>query len=179
MDIKSAAISFEAVKTSLRQSKDGTTISLAIHPNEVSAAILSAPIGARYQVVLVQKGDDEEPVMPTETEIWNDRRRRTVVQSSPSRAEGERASPSREDEAGVRAVADAGMLCRDPDFQHWIMRFMDEEYPRNEGRAILALRGQLKIDSRKELGYNVDARANFVRLQLEYQRSKEGRTNAR
>lgn len=65
---KDAAIAFEATKVALRQTKDGTVVSLAIHPDQISSDLLSAKIGARYQVALVEIGDDEQPQRPHSTQ---------------------------------------------------------------------------------------------------------------
>lgn len=47
-----SAISFEALKYALRQGKDGVILSLVVHPNDLPAEILSAPIGQQWIVAL-------------------------------------------------------------------------------------------------------------------------------
>jgi hypothetical protein len=83
-------IQFEAVKTALKQTKDGYSLALAIHPNEIPDDLMRDFVGARYMVVMVRIGDNEEPM---------DR-----AQQYP----------------GDHAVKIAGMLCRDPEFWQWL-----------------------------------------------------------
>ena len=45
-DIKDNSYGFEAIKSVLRQSKDGIVISLVIHPSDVPSPLLSDPIGS-------------------------------------------------------------------------------------------------------------------------------------
>ena len=58
-DIRKAAVNFEAVKTSMSQSKAGTILRLAIHPNEVPASLHTDWVGARYMVAMVRLEDGE------------------------------------------------------------------------------------------------------------------------
>ena len=89
---RDAAIHFEAVKVSTRQNKDGTYITLAIHPSEVPVDLIAAPVGLRYVVAMVQTNDHGEPVKGADAE------------------------------AGDRAVQSAAMLCRNPKFQQWMAK---------------------------------------------------------
>jgi hypothetical protein len=52
---------FEAKKISLRQTKDGHVLSLAIHPDEIPDEIVRDFIGSRYMVVMVRLADDDSP----------------------------------------------------------------------------------------------------------------------
>ena len=49
-EIREAAYGFEAVKSSLRQTKDGISITLVIHPSDVPRDLLNDSIGQRYMV---------------------------------------------------------------------------------------------------------------------------------
>ena len=50
----------EVKKDGLRQVQDGTwKLSLTIHPNDVPTALLTAPMGTRYGMALVEIADDE------------------------------------------------------------------------------------------------------------------------
>lgn len=89
-DVRQAAIGFEAVKVSMSQTKDGTKITLVIHPNDTDKELFSHPVGSRYQVALVLLNDDGQPVVPKE------------------RTDGE------------RAVQSAAMLCKEPEFQRFL-----------------------------------------------------------
>ena len=69
---KIEGVSFEAVKTSMMQDKNGTNIRLTIHPNDVPPQLHKDWVGSRYMVVMVKlnedgtpderKGDDQEKV---------------------------------------------------------------------------------------------------------------------
>lgn len=90
MNPSAAAMSFECVKVSMSQTKDGLKIVLVVHPNDMSSELFSHPVGARYQVAMVLVDDEGQPVMP---------KRRTE---------------------GERAVSSAGMLAKEPAFQKWL-----------------------------------------------------------
>ncbi len=53
-------IQFEAIKTGLKQSKDGYMLSLAVHPDELHNDLMRDFVGSRYVVVMVRLGDDEK-----------------------------------------------------------------------------------------------------------------------
>lgn len=84
------SIQFEAVKTGLRQSKDGYLLSLLLHPDDIQDDLMRDFVGSRYMVVMVRIGDDERPI---------------------SREEFKKHHP---------AVAQAGMLCRDREFWGYV-----------------------------------------------------------
>jgi len=54
-------VSFEAVKTSMMQDKNGTNIRLTIHPNDVPQDLHKDWIGSRYMVVMVKLNEDGTP----------------------------------------------------------------------------------------------------------------------
>lgn len=83
-------IQFEAIKSSLRQTKDGYSLTLSVHPDDLPDDLMRDFVGSRYMVVMVRIGDDEQPI---------------------SR---ELSFP------GDYAVKMAGMICRDPDFWLWL-----------------------------------------------------------
>jgi len=63
----SEPIQFEAIKTSLKQSKDGYILTLAVHPDDLPDDLMRDFIGSRYVVVMVRLGDNE---MPMDKEFW-------------------------------------------------------------------------------------------------------------
>ena len=83
-------IQFEAIKTALKQSKDGYMLSLAVHPDEIPDDLMRDFVGSRYVVVMVRLGDDEKPLV------------------------------REEEFPGDMAVKLAGIVCRDPDFWEWL-----------------------------------------------------------
>lgn len=56
------SIQFEGVKVGLKQSKDGYSLTLAIHPDEIPDDLVRDFVGSRYMVVMVRLGDDEKPM---------------------------------------------------------------------------------------------------------------------
>jgi hypothetical protein len=83
-------IQFEGMKTALRQTKDGYSLTLAVHPDDLPDDLMRDFVGSRYMVVMVRVGDNEQP-MNRQLEF-----------------------------PGDHAVKMAGMICRDPDFWEWI-----------------------------------------------------------
>ena len=59
--IEVPTISFEAIKTSMMQDKNGTNIRLTIHPNDVPPQLHKDWVGSRYMVVMVKINDDGTP----------------------------------------------------------------------------------------------------------------------
>ena len=132
-EAKAAALSFEGVKVSMRQDKDGSKITLAIHPDQVPLDLFAAPSGSRFQVVMVLLDDSDRPVKGRNT------------------TEAE------------RAVQSAAMLCRNPKFQKW-MEARGFAMLADENSAADGLRAFCQIDSRSELGPNLEARRQFFKL---------------
>ena len=58
---KVSNVSFEAVKTSMMQDKNGTNIRLTIHPNDVPQDLHKDRVGSRYMVVMVKLNEDGTP----------------------------------------------------------------------------------------------------------------------
>ena len=58
---KVSNVSFEAVKTSMIQDKNGTNIRLTIHPNDVPQDLHKDWVGSRYMVVMVKLNEDGTP----------------------------------------------------------------------------------------------------------------------
>jgi hypothetical protein len=83
-------IQFEGMKTALRQTKDGYSLTLAVHPDDLPDDLMRDFVGSRYMVVMVRISDNEQP-MNRQLEF-----------------------------PGDHAVKMAGMICRDPDFWEWI-----------------------------------------------------------
>lgn len=90
-DVRDAAISFEAVKTSLSQTKDGMILRLAIHPSDMPRQLMTDWVGSRYTVAMVKMGDDDQPEI------------------NPEKLKAD------------RAVKSAGMLCRNEAFQAFMV----------------------------------------------------------
>lgn len=81
---------FEAKKISMKQTKEGYVLNLAIHPDDVPDEVIRDFVGARYIVVMVRLADTEAPMIRSE------------------------------EYAGARLVKRAGMLCREPKFWEYL-----------------------------------------------------------
>ena len=142
-EVRDAAVHFEAVKTSMSQSKTGTILRLAIHPNEVPPSLHTDWVGSRYMVALV-KLDDHDQI-----EVPEDRR---IVE---------------------RMVASAGMLCRNVDFAKFLFEqdmlvSVPKDDAERENVVADVLRGHLGVQSRADLHTNSTAREGFKKLQEEF-----------
>lgn len=65
-------IQFEAIKTALKQDKNGYVLTLCLHPDDIPEDLLRDFVGARYQVVMVRLNLDEQP-MDRQAEFEGDR----------------------------------------------------------------------------------------------------------
>lgn len=124
------ALNFEAVKVSMSQNKEGIQLRLAIHPNDCPQSLHTDWVGSRYMVALVKLAHDD------------------TVEHRPSA------------DAGSKAVATAGTICRNPRFQSWLVR-MGIASKVSEDDAVDGLKAFLLIESRKELSTDADARKRF------------------
>jgi hypothetical protein len=90
VEIREAAYGFEAVKSALRQTKDGISITLVIHPSDVPRDLLNDHIGQRYMVGMGKLSEEGEII------------------------EGDGAREAK------KMLVSCAALCRDSDFQRWI-----------------------------------------------------------
>lgn len=130
-------IQLECKKDSIKQLQNGDgKLTLTVNAEDMNAAIASlwaAPMGTRYQVVMVEIGADEQPV---------DRQAESEKpKAKPPMTESQR----------------CGMLCNDRDFQVWIRCNHQWEFYQTEGvgdstdQTSAAVRMVLGVRSRKEL----------------------------
>lgn len=136
-DVREIHTQFEAVKVAMTQDKNGHVLKLAIHPNDTPESIMRDPVGTRYMVVLVRVGDEGQPV----------------------------AAPV--DDDGKKAVALAGTLCNDKNFQSWLAVSGEIDDATEEAAAVW-MRKYLKIASRKELKVDKEARQRLDGLRSEF-----------
>jgi len=150
-EVSEAAIHFEAVKTSMSQSKAGTILRIAIHPNDVPPSLHTDWVGSRYMVAMVKLDDEDQP------DISDEQRQVKAL------------------------VASAGMLCRNEDFRKFLdgkdlLLFSPEYWDESEENvAANCLRSYLQIESRSELATNSEAREKFKQLQEEFTLWKKNR----
>jgi len=151
-EISEAAINFEAVKTSMSQSKAGTILRIAIHPNDVPPSLHTDWVGSRYMVAMVKLDDEDQP------DISDEQRQVKAL------------------------VASAGMLCRNEDFRKFLdgkdlLLFSPEYWDESEENVTAnCLRSYLEIESRSELATNAEAREKFKQLQEEFTLWKKNRS---
>lgn len=140
------ALSFEAVKTAMRQTKDGYALTLVLHPNDVPPGLFADPVGQVYMIAAVPLDNSsprEEP-RPQEKPV---------------------------DKSGEDAVRYAGILCREPGFQAWIVGlvFGSASFVSVcEADAVSALRQYLGVKSRADIAHNPDVRDKFNQLVKTY-----------
>ncbi len=151
MEASDYTLNFESVKTSFRQTKDGYHLTLVVHPNDVPKELFSSWVGTRYQCVLVELNDDNEPVK-TEGAVESD---------------------------GL--IQQAGMLCRSARFQTWISSLYEEKGmddgvwgDSDEEAAARLLRHACAIGSRAELRTNKAARESFTKIYDSFMKSMNG-----
>lgn len=139
-DVREIALSFEAVKTSLSQNKDGVILRLAIHPNDVPPQLITDWVGTRYSMVAVKLDDDDQPAADDRTVMAN------------------------------RAIKSAGMLARNESFQRFLSEEVHANKTMNEAETINALREYLGVTSRTELRTDREALDRFLYLQDRFER---------
>ena len=133
-------IQFEAIKTALKQTKDGYGLSLAVHPEDLPEELMRDFVGSRYMVVMVRIGDTEQP-LNRELEF-----------------------------PGDHAVKMAGMMCRDPEFWKWISeKAVLPQTIGSEKECATWLANYLNIQSRKELKENEVVREEFNKLRKSFE----------
>ena len=148
-DIKDLAIAFEGRKVGVSQTKDGIILRISIHPDECPTTVWRDWVGTRYQIAMVRIGDDEQPTAHDSVIIAN------------------------------KAIASAGMMCRDEAFQSWLAAEgiggdIEVDVHDTERWAIDALRGYLGITSRTEMKTNKEALDKFIALRNDYMSSFDG-----
>jgi hypothetical protein len=85
-EIRNSALSFESVKVSMSQDRNGIILRLNVHPNDCPPELHTDWVGTRYMVAMVRLNDQDEP----ET-----RENQKHIE---------------------RMIASAGLLCRNEDF---------------------------------------------------------------
>ena len=124
-EIREKAYGFEAVKTGLRQTKDGISITLVIHPNDIPRDLINDSIGQRYMVGMGRLSDQDEIEEPESVR------------------------------EGKRAVTSCAALCRDSDFQRWLfdngfIRDLTEETAATTVRHLLKIESRSELKTNEE-----------------------------
>lgn len=153
---REAALSVEAKKHALRQQQDGCWImTLRVHQNDMPEAIMKAAMGTRYQVAMVEIGDDELPVSqratvpPTSSRPAGDKPGPATTNRVP--AEPVRAAKEKRQFSQIAAAQQAGILCGEPSFSV----FLAEKFPKVWGNTCedpaATVREICEVNSRADL----------------------------
>jgi hypothetical protein len=145
----SDAAHFEAKKHAYRQTQDGVVISFVVHPDDMSAALATAPLGSRYMVAFAEIGDDEKP---------------KAIAPPPDAKEPKRQFSE------LSLPQQCGIRCQDAQFQ----RFMVNAYSRAQldytaENATELVRFVCGVKSRTELSANHEAANKWRKLESDYQ----------
>lgn len=135
----------EAKKMSLQHTKEGLKVTFLIQPDDMPTSLYRAFIGKRYRLVLVEIGDDEQPV------------------------------PQQENVETRKLVTSAALMCREIDFQKGMLRkdYWEVDEPQREQVTADELRDYLGISSRGDLAHNEEAQAKFKKLRARYLEMRE------
>ena len=166
------AAAFEARKDRVNQRQSGDwTITLTLAGGvDLPKAILLAKPGTRYQVALVEIGDDELP-KPTGDDLPGKQgqdapKPETVVEAvqTPTDASGA-VSTTRLPRAwqDMTLSAQAGIRCGEPEFQKWIGA-------KDAAEAAVKVRVNCGVDSRRRLNEGGDGATRWRAMDATYQR---------
>jgi len=107
MNIRDAAIGFEAVKVSMSQDKNGIILRLNVHPNDCPPELHTDWVGTRYMVGMVRLNDQDEP------ETREEQRR------------------------VERLIASAGLICRNDEFWKYLRELGYEATSETEAAEVI------------------------------------------
>lgn len=148
---RASALQVEAKKHALRQQQDGCWIlTLKVHQHDMPQQIMTAAMGARYVMALVEIGDDEHPLPPHPAEAAP----RPVHAAPQPLPVGE--NKSRRPFTELSPAQQAGMLCNEQAFA----KFLQEKHYRvwmrcddlnDQRRCANVVRELCKVDSRAEI----------------------------
>ena len=164
---RDAALTLEVKKDGLQQRQTGEwVLRLTVHPNDMPMPVMTAAMGTRYQCVLVEVDENEQPKGGDATEQTQRLDKAPDPAPPPDRARTwNRLSPAQQ----------AGILCSDPAFQ----KFMGEVGPEriygvlpcstlNENETAEYVRLWCSVDSRKSLNGNSASSRDWAELVARY-----------
>lgn len=155
---RNQAISLEAKKGALSQRQSGDwKVSFTVQGIDMDARLTQAPMGTRYAVVLVEIGDDEQPVSRQPKEAQAKPR-----QVKP-RPDGDK---QRMDWREVQPAAQAGIRSNDPMFVAFLKEEFSTEWRETE-EAAACIRLICAVNSRVE--FSTDHRKRVLWHQLDQQ----------
>jgi hypothetical protein len=140
-DAVTNSLQFEAKKDACKQLQSGEwTLTLKLHPDQVSQALMLAAPGQRYMCVLAAIGDNDESIAPANTPTTNG------PTETPKTPWHERSPGSQ-----------AAYLCTLPEFQMWAMSVvygpasLGEKHYCTANTAKIALYKHFGVKSRSDL----------------------------
>ena len=170
---RNAAISLEAKKDALAQRQSGDwKISFTVQGADMDARLTKAAMGTRFAMVLVEIGDDEQPVnrkeaMRTDAKHSDAGAVATSVDSRPEPNPPARAKREKMDWRDMQPAAQAGLRCAEPLFRAFL-REVKRYGHCDEEEAAIAVRDICGVKSRAELGTIHAARVIWHQLDTEY-----------
>ena len=128
---RALSIVFEGKKTGLVQGQGSDWyLRLKLQASELCDQLKDAPLGTRYQMAMVEIGDDEQPV--NGREVVQNTDRNSEVDTSPPSSSGSHNKPAMSMGAkktweGLKPAAQTGILRNDPSFQKFLHEFLNEK----------------------------------------------------
>jgi hypothetical protein len=140
------AITFECKKDGLQQRQSGDwQFRVTIASADMDQRLTQAPMGTRYQCVLVEVDDDEGPTdhKAKDRDKWRD----------------------------LGAARQAGIRCKEPMFWAYLTEELHYPFVDNEEAAARAVRHACDVASRSDLDrvHNTDARERWFNIDFAYQ----------
>lgn len=147
---------FEALKYSLRQSKDGVVVAFVVQPHDVTPELMALPVGARVMIGWSQIGDDEKPVASG------------VKRENSGPAPTIPPEPPQAKDEGAQLVQQCAIACADARFQRYL-RGCGYDVS-SAADAATVIRARLAIESRSEIATNKTAQATWKLFYSTYER---------
>lgn len=147
-----ASLQFESKKDGLSQLQDGSwVLKLKVHPSEIPAALLTAPMGTRFVSVLVEVSDDETPVSPE--------------------AQEQRTKPAKDRTpwSSMLPAQQAAIRCNDIAFRRFLSERFQPGHPVNEEQAAGIVREQCGVSSRTTLNTSPMAAGYWREIDADFQ----------
>jgi len=166
---RNQAISLEAKKDALAQRQNGDwKVSFTVQGIDMDTRLTQAPMGTRYAVVLVEIGDDEQPVNRKEAMPNNQSSVRIDAKprqdNPPSPHPGGAKRPWRD----LDPTTQAAMCCNEASFAAFLRETRKDDWIEAPTTAD-CVRLICGVTSRKELGTNQRARIIWHQLDVAYQ----------
>lgn len=149
---REAALSVEAKKHALRQQQDGCWImTLRVHQNDMPEAIMKAAMGTRYQLAMVEIGDDEQPVSHSVSPGTSEERPGPVRPPDSVPAEPARANKDRRSFGELTPATQAGIICGERAFRLFLAEKFPQTWTLTNRDPAATVREICKVDSRADI----------------------------